>query len=96
MDFSFGTKPRPGFRSVFSSYAGAQVQGFWPSQLAKGLFCANKVWCPSGWIQKISVASPAIPGINVAAAKQKASIDAAKGINEDLKGVKEQKNKAKE
>jgi hypothetical protein len=44
----------------------------------------------------LQVASPAIPGINVAAAKQKASIDAAKGINEDLKGVKEQKNKAKE
>jgi len=36
-------------------FTGAQVQGFWPSQLAKGLFCANKVWCPSGWIQKISV-----------------------------------------
>lgn len=44
----------------------------------------------------LQVASPAIPGINDAAAKQKASIDAAKGINEDLKGVKEYKNKAKE
>lgn len=37
----------------FFSSVGAQDNGYWPFQLAKSLFCANKVRCLCGWLQKV-------------------------------------------
>jgi hypothetical protein len=45
MDFSFGTKPRPGFRSVFSSYAG----GF-------SVYEAISFFCHVSWFEEHIVA----------------------------------------